>query len=97
MYGLLPTAVRDVEGVEYVEKYGLKIGHSSIQGHRPTNEDAHLIDVTSLGEGHAATAVFDGHAGPDAGALHTYIHAYIHAYMHTYMHACWLLMGRGPL
>ena len=88
MYGLLPTAVRDVEGEEYVEKYGLKIGHSSIQGHRPTNEDAHLIDVTSLGEGHAATAVFDGHAGPDAGVLHihTYIHTFIHTYIHTYMH-----------
>ena len=67
MYGLLPVAVRDVEGEEYVEKYGLKIGHSSIQGHRPTNEDSHLIDTTSLGVGHVATAIFDGHAGPDAG------------------------------
>ena len=67
LYGLLPTAVRDVEGEEYVEKYGLKVGHCSIQGHRPTNEDSHLIDTSSFGEGHIAAAIFDGHAGPDAG------------------------------
>lgn len=47
--GLLPKPIRDIEGAEYIEKNGLKIGHSSVQGHRPTNEDAHLIDTEILG------------------------------------------------
>ena len=38
-----------------------------LPGHRPSNEDAHTLDVTSLGEGHIAAAVFDGHAGEGCG------------------------------
>lgn len=34
MLGLLPEAVRDIEGAEYIEANGLKIGHASLQGHR---------------------------------------------------------------
>jgi hypothetical protein len=66
MCGLLPYPVRDIEGAEYIEAHGLKIGHSSIQGHRPSNEDAHLIDCRNLGKNHTLCAVFDGHAGPEA-------------------------------
>ena len=49
MYGLLATPVRDIESPEFICENGLRIGHSSIQGHRPTNEDSHVIDTNTLG------------------------------------------------
>ena len=41
---------------------GLEIGHTSIQGFRPTMEDTHMITKTKL-DNHTLIAVFDGHAG----------------------------------
>ena len=65
MYGLLSDPVRVVEGAEYVESSGLRLGHASIQGYRPANEDAHLIH--SLAGNIVVAALFDGHAGREAG------------------------------
>lgn len=41
---------------------GLEIGHSSIQGFRPSMEDSHLI-VDMGFENHTLCGIFDGHAG----------------------------------
>ena len=45
-------------------KNTMKIGHSSLQGFRVSNEDAHLCkSIPELSNTHAFLAVFDGHAG----------------------------------
>ena len=62
MNGLLTDPVTEKEGGEHiVTSSGVRIGHSSLQGFRPSNEDAHLI--YEIIEGHTITAIFDGHAG----------------------------------
>lgn len=45
-------------------KYSFQLGHCTIQGKRPTNEDAHVLEHFTLDERtYTLSAVFDGHAG----------------------------------
>ena len=45
-------------------QHRLAVGHSSLQGYRVSNEDAHLIAAApELEDTHAIMAIFDGHAG----------------------------------
>lgn len=50
--------------------YELRAGHCTIQGKRPSNEDAHVIEtVTHDGRTFTLAAVFDGHAGSRAAGF----------------------------
>lgn len=42
-------------------------GHCTIQGKRPSNEDAHVLEsIEHKGHKFTVAAVFDGHAGSNA-------------------------------
>ena len=49
MYGLLPEPVRNAEGAEWVEKYGIKLGHCSIQGKGLAFASSSYTRSTTLG------------------------------------------------
>ena len=52
-----------------VELNGLEIGHSSIQGWRPSMEDAYIIESLDSAPGHTLVAILDGHAGFGAATI----------------------------
>lgn len=71
-FGSIASRVK--EGGECVtlggEKNSMHIGHSSLQGYRTSNEDAHLITgAPFLENSHVLMAIFDGHAGKGTSAF----------------------------